>query len=460
MMRIGNTYWWGALAALGMVGTAIFGATAECATPNRTGQTPARLAASNSGSSLRIAQGSTPTPAQPSPVTLAQPNSNNNPNNNASNNASDPFEDDSQTAAGYPANSANGLWQPPPALPSGNCPTCWDNDDCCTNACCAPKCGCWYGGADYLLAKAHFSQGYAAIVCQTTTNTTTTPNVSNLTENAVPFPYKYSSMYRVFLGYHLNDCGGDINFTYWNLQSTAATTLGPANVTAGTNIILGQVLNNPADGQYLNASSGIRINIYDVDFSKYLIYGGPGSPCDCNFCPRWDMRWFAGVRIAQVNRFDNNSITNADGSTAAYGMINANFYGAGPKIGLQARRYIGRSQLFSVYAKGSMSLLLGQSHISRTQIVPGDSNTPTAITTANDNTSRVIPVADIEVGGSYQLYPHFFVSAGYFVQCWWDQGFGETISTGTSGLVTSFGSLDTSNIMAWTGLFVRAEMFF
>jgi hypothetical protein len=369
---------------------------------------------------------------------------------------SDTYMDDSETVAGMSGpDSGNGLWQPPPALPNtspDSCSNCWDNTPCC-----APRCGCWYGGADYLLAKPHFSQGYAAIVCTTTTNTTTSPNVSTLTENAVPFPYRYSSMYRLFLGYHLSDCGGDINFTYWNLQSTAATTLGPANVTSGTNVIFGQVLNNPADGQYLNASSGIRVNIFDIDFSKYLIYGGPGKPCDCNFCPRWDMRWFAGVRIAQVNRFDNNSIVNPDGSTTANGMINANFYGAGPKIGIQARRYIGESQRFSVYAKGSMSLLLGQFHGSRTQNIPGDTLTPTSITTANDNTSRVIPVTDIEVGGSYQLYPQFFVSAGYFVQCWWDLGYGETIGTGA---VTSFGALDTSNIMAWTGLFVRAEMFF
>ncbi len=51
-----------------------------------------------------------------------------------------------------------------------------------------------------------------------------------------------------------------------------------------------------------------------------------------------------------------------------------------------------------------------------------------------------------------------FMSAGYFVQAWWDLGYGETISA--SSVTTSFGALDTSNIMAWTGLFVRAELFF
>jgi hypothetical protein len=447
MKSIGIRYWWGALAALGILGTTVSSATAQYAPPNGRGQTPARFA--YSGSSMRIAQApatSTPT-APPQPI--------------ADDGGSEPYVDDSEGVYAVSAvDSGDGLWQAPPALPkTDGSQGCWDNCQSCfdNTGCCPRRCGCWYGGADYLLAKPHFSQGYAAIVCTTTTSTATTPNVSTLTENAVPFPYRYSSMYRVFLGYHLSDCGGDINFTYWNLQSTAATTLGPANVTNGSNVIFGQVLNNPADGQFLNASSGIRVNIFDIDFSKYLIYGGPGRPCDSNFCPRWDMRWFAGARIAQVNRFDNNSVVNPDGSTSASGMINANFYGAGPKIGIQARRYIGASQRFSVYAKGSMSLLLGQFHGSRTQNVPGDTLTPTSITTANDNTSRVIPVTDIEVGGSYQLCPQFFVSAGYFVQCWWDLGYGETIGTGA---VTSFGALDTSNIMAWTGLFVRAELFF
>ncbi|HTU25832.1 MAG TPA: Lpg1974 family pore-forming outer membrane protein, partial [Pirellulales bacterium] len=338
---------------------------------------------------MRIAQAPTPAPPQSAPPPTAGSDS------------SDPFTDDVGEAGGMGPVSEDGLWQAPPSLPSACGDDCCDDcfDDVC---CCVPRCSCWYGGADYLLAKPHFSQGYAAIVCQTTTNTSTSPNVSTLTENAVPFPYRYSSMYRVFLGYHLQRCGGDVNFTYWNLQSTAATTIGPAEVTNGTNVIFGQVLNNPADGQYLAASSGIRINIFDIDFSKYLIYGG-GNPCDCNSCPRWDMRWFAGVRIAQVNRFDNNQVLNPDYTATAYGNVNANFYGAGPKIGLQVRRYIGAAQRLSVFAKGSGSLLLGQFHGTRSQIIPGDSTTPTSVTTAYDNTSRVIPVADIEVGGTYQL---------------------------------------------------------
>ena len=66
----------------------------------------------------------------------------------------------------------------------------------------------------------------------------------------------------------------------------------------------------------------------------------------------------------------------------------------------------------------------------------------------------MIPVLDIEVGGSFQVTPRFFVSAGWFFQCWWDLGFGETIDG------TNFGPLDTSNIMAWDGLFVRGEFLF
>jgi Legionella pneumophila major outer membrane protein precursor len=431
-------YRWAALAAMGMFGMTLLGASAEGQMNYRQGQ----RSMAGYRQPMQLAQTPAPPPAQ-----AAQPQQQNNDDSSDS-----PFADDPESVQTSGASGGNGLWQPPPELPTCNSDGC---QSCFQDACCPQKCGCWYGGADYLLGKAHFSQGYAAIICQTTTNTGVTPNTSTTTDTAVPFPFRNTSMFRAFMGYHLTQCGGDINFTYWNLQSTAATTIGPADVTGATNIILGQAQNNPADGQFLNAQAGVRVNLFDIDFSKYLIYGGPGAP---GCCPRWDMRWFAGARIAQVNRFDNNQVTNSDGSATALGMINANFYGAGPKVGLQIRRYIGESQRLSVYAKGSMSLLLGQFHGTRTQSIPGDTFTPTSITSAVDNTSRVIPVTDIEVGGSYQVMPSAFISAGYFVQAWWDLGYGETIGTGNG--LAPFGSLDTSNIMAWTGLFVRAELFF
>jgi hypothetical protein len=66
----------------------------------------------------------------------------------------------------------------------------------------------------------------------------------------------------------------------------------------------------------------------------------------------------------------------------------------------------------------------------------------------------MIPVTDIEVGGTWQLAPFTYISAGYFFQCWWDLGQGEQISG------TNFGPLDTANILGFDGLFIRGEMLF
>ena len=218
-----------------------------------------------------------------------------------------------------PAIPGDGLWQAPPSLPSGSGRTAARIAGITRRLLC-PAVRMLVWRRRLFVGQAPFQPGLCRDRLQYDDDDHHHARTSRRSpKTRFPFRTAIPACTAVFLGYHLSDCGGDINFTYWNLQSTAATTLGPANVTDGTNVIFGQVLNNPADGQYLNASSGIRMNIYDIDFSKYLIYGGPGKPCDCNFCPRWDMRWFAGVRIAQVNRFDNNSLSNPDGSIAATG---------------------------------------------------------------------------------------------------------------------------------------------
>jgi hypothetical protein len=65
-----------------------------------------------------------------------------------------------------------------------------------------------------------------------------------------------------------------------------------------------------------------------------------------------------------------------------------------------------------------------------------------------------LELTDIEIGGSWQVAPYAFISAGWFFQCWWDLGQSEGV------IGTNYGPLDTSNILGFDGLFVRAEMLF
>jgi hypothetical protein len=326
------------------------------------------------------------------------------------------------------------------------CQYCW-NGGCCRK-------GVWYAGGDYLLVRPTFSQNVAYYICATATDTASDPVLSVASATAVQFPYQYRSAYRAFIGYHLWDCGGDILFTYWNLQDSANIVGGPASTSDEASVLFcGQFGNMAATaGQFLAASSEVRADIYDLDFAKSINLGGAG-PC-CTSCPRWDLRWSAGVRGAQVSRTDNNEVINPDQSAAAIGQSRATFTGAGPRVGLQGRRYLGSCGYWSLYARTNMSLLLGTYNQTRTAIVEGSEEVPTTFTTQTDNFRRMVPVTDIEVGGTWQVTPRLFFSAGWLFQCWWDLGFGETQES------VAFTPLDTSNIMAWDGLFLKGELIF
>jgi hypothetical protein len=335
----------------------------------------------------------------------------------------------------------------------GSCDTCGGD---CGGSCCQRGClgGLWYGSVDYLLFRPWMSQAVAEVRSVQTSDTSVTPSVSTLTDTVIQYPFEFQSGFRVAAGYRLLDCGGDFQVAYWRMTNSAQYNDGPANTQTNDPFITGNLENNPGNGQFLRSSTGVTANIFDVDFAKIISMGGPCGPCDCSFCPRWDLRFFAGVRATDITRYNDNQVTEADGNSVSTGDINARFVGAGPRVGIQGRRYFGACGLTSLYAKASQGLLIGDFNQSRTRTVPGEDTTPTVITNQFNSFSRLIPVTDIELGGTWQMAPFTYVSVGWFWQCWWDLGQGENISG------TNFGALDSANILGFSGLFVRGEMLF
>ena len=329
-----------------------------------------------------------------------------------------------------------------------------DSETLCDEGCpCGPlsRPGLWYGTVDYLLVRPRFSQDVAEVRQSTTVNGTQATQSSE----SIKFPFKYQSSFRAGLGYRFLDCGGDLQFVYWRLTGSAQLSDGPATGDGGTRAIFGQLGNDPASGQFWTGNAGVTANIYDFDFAKCLAFGGPKGPCDGCFCPRWDLRWSAGVRAADITRFDNSIVSEASGDVVSRGNINTRFTGAGARVGLQGRRYFGERGLISLFGKASQGLLIGSYKSSRMLSRPAfDSENTSSVLEQHDTFARLVPVTDVEVGGSIQLAPYAFISAGYFFQCWWDLGQGETIQQG------SFGPLDTSNILGFDGLFVRGELLF
>ena len=67
----------------------------------------------------------------------------------------------------------------------------------------------------------------------------------------------------------------------------------------------------------------------------------------------------------------------------------------------------------------------------------------------------MIPVAEIELGGTWQWSQCVSFSAGYLFQAWWDLGQFEQIQGNVF-----LNPIDDSNIMALDGLFARVEVSF
>jgi len=311
----------------------------------------------------------------------------------------------------------------------------------------------FFVGAEYLLVRPSFSEGRAFV------RGTTVPPVNNVArsiEETIFYNYDYRSSYRTYFGWRLADCCSEVRFTFTDLdggKNISATTATGSNV----NNFIWEVLAPP--GQTLTARNNVGGQVYDLDFSRCIRNRDECcDPCSCcKPCPSWDLRWSAGVRAADMG-YDNFVTTTfiANGSqTPATVAMRMNFSGAGPKVGLEGRRYFGACGQFSFYSMWDFALLVGtyEHRGIRTETVANVVTTQETIA----RTTRVIPVTDIELGLSWKPRACWEISAGYFAQVWWDLGMSEDQGSqlGASGFF-----LDDANIMAWDGLSIRAEYTF
>lgn len=350
----------------------------------------------------------------------------------------------------------NGGQAPPemigPGMESSNSDDSCGCDGCggCCNDCCScfNPCGCrgWYGGADYLFVRPDFSvaQAFVKIVGSGT-------ETVNETDTMIQQKFDYRSSVRAFLGYRF-DCGDEISFHYWNFNDGGTlVTPTPTDTTAYGGQFMTRA-NTP--DQLLINSVGLNMNVYDIDYSKCCC-----NPCPtCNpCCPVWTLKYSVGVRIADVNRVDNTTAINPpveDAPPPANAFVTAHFIGAGPRVGLEGRRYFRGCDRLSLFARTNFSLLLGENTLTQKLIVTSSDISPETTETLTDSHDRIIPVAEIELGGDWQMSNCLRLSAGYLFQAWWDLGEFEQIS------VTDFQTQSNANIMGFDGLFARVEYCF
>src|SRR5207248_10308258 len=136
------------------------------------------------------------------------------------------------------------------------------------------------------------------------------------------------------------------------------------------------------------------------------------NPCG-GCCPPWTLKYSAGIRVADIRRGDNTLLVNDDGTNAEAFFVKADYIGAGPRVGLEGRRFF-QGGCASLFARSNLSLLIGEYDLKETRITPpatpGD-----ATLTENyfDSHSRIIPVAEIELGGTWQWSDRVSLSCGY-----------------------------------------------
>lgn len=330
--------------------------------------------------------------------------------------------------------------------------------------------GQFFFGAEYIYARASFSEAFAYVL---------EGNAGGGSE-FVEFDFDYDSSYRFYGGYQLCDCCAAITFDYARYRSGA-----DFNVAEGATDVITppyEVGTPGANNDSFIGSAGVEIDSYGIGISRTIPLGSPlccgdcgcgdsccgdsccgdsccGDSCGCGcWCPAWDITLSAGFRYADVSwdRGTQSTFTGtAVGADQSY-ATGLNFDGAGARVGLLGRRYIGRRGLASIYAKGDISLLVGDMDI--VTLTDSDTSDATAPVISHQNSARrVIPVTEIEAGASAHIGNHITLTSGYFIAAWHDLGMRDTYDFGGQFQLSHY---DDANILGFDGFFARAEVAF
>ncbi len=389
------------------------------------------------------------------------------------------------TLASYNSFEASGF----DGVPTGmeNCKGCEISDFCevpceapcggCLDDCCSCGGGCegllcrpgqFFLVGEYIYARASLSEALAYVVQDPT------QPLDGL--QVIEYDFDYKSSYRFSGGYRFCDCGGEIVFGYARYRGEADFTVQDNSASQSVTIWSPYEVNAPGDDGYLTGEADIDVRSYDLGFSKTIPLGSPlgccGSCCDtccdtcCDdtccggWCPAWDITWSVGVRFAEAGWSRGNTSFESDfQDQVATANTRLDFEGTGARVGLLGRRYFGCRGLISAYAKGDISLLVGDLDIQATTINDPDGSSPLAVTSHRNSGRRIIPVTEIEAGLTAHLGRHVHLSSGYFLSAWHDLGFRDEYNFGgPGGGGFQLLNYDDANILGFDGFFARAEL--
>lgn len=315
--------------------------------------------------------------------------------------------------------------------------------------------GQFFGGVEYLSVRANPSQAISYLERDQT-------DPFNGTNTFHTIDYDFGNSFRLYGGYRWCDCGEEIRFTYTNFDSDGDFQSPAVGAGATVTYIADLEIFALQPGDYVRGRSDIDLDSYDLGWSKTIPLGSPlcggcnDSCCDdcCGgYCPAWDITFTGAVRAVDYNATRVNQSFNVLNQLQNTGVDEVDFQGVGGRVGVMGRRYLGKSGLASLYMKGDISLLVGDYESNQLQTSAG---TAPPVTTVAHSISgmRMIPVTEIEAGGTVYLTSNCTLSAGYLFSAWHDLGFQTEYDF---GLPVTY---DDANIMAFDGYFIRGEVAF
>lgn len=306
----------------------------------------------------------------------------------------------------------------------------------------------WYIGADYVNARANFSDP-AAILVRNVSN-----GGLNFHDETVPYETGYQSTYRLNAGYRWGACGESINFSYFGFSDNTFVDTPEINANV---VAAGPFALNCNPGEHLRTGLDVQANVYDLNYSKRIpICTSNCDPCSCGGgCPPWAITWSAGVRFGRLDLTSPTQLFDVNRVLVNDALSEVTFSGAGPQIAIEGRRYLGDCARWSVYSKGSMSLLLGQYDVEQ-QLLDLRTN---ALARQEFHYTRIVPVIDLEIGLSRQLGKKTLLTAGYFMQCWIDASTVNNLNQPGVGQLAP-ANVDDANMTMFDGFMLRLERVF
>lgn len=350
---------------------------------------------------------------------------------------------------------------------------CGCDTSCCDDCGCGDVCGCGdacggglglstpgctsscFFGAELVYVRANFSQAISYL------DQDFTDANQGFTFNQ--FDFDYDAGYTFYGGWRFCDCNSEIRFAYTNYNSDGSFQ-SPAQPANGSNIFTApfEVVTGGA-GDVLFGTGSVDLDNYDLGFSRTIPLGSPlcGDGCradnccydPCCWCPAWDITWTGAVRVVDYDSTLNYASDIVSTGTPGLGnrvaQSRVSFQGAGLRTGLLGRRYFGKTGMASAYMKGDISLLVGDLD---------HSAVGTQFSRHSISCTHVIPVTEIEVGGTIALTNCASISGGYMIAAFHDLGHRAEYDFGVTG--TQLESFDDANILGFDGFFLRGEVAF